>query len=98
MSPMQMSPLEEPAMPERQTPMSAPDALRQPQAATARIGIQVIALVVLAIAAITAFYSANVVVDIWFDYQYAAIVRLAIAVATVLGMVWVLIRVSGRKK
>jgi len=77
-----------------------PPARWQPQRDTGdlvrRAGLG-IALTFLAIALAVAYYSANSILAIWFEYQWTPIVRLALALAVAGLALWVILRMTQRR-
>jgi hypothetical protein len=53
-----------------------------------------LALVFLAISLAIAYYSANSILSIWFEYQYTPIVRLVLALGVAATSIWVVMRLT----
>ena len=67
-----------------------------PKEAVRRFGL-VLALVFLAISLAVAYYSANSILSIWFEYQYTPIVRLVMALGVAGLALWVVMRLTQRR-
>ena len=72
-------------------------AEREPKDAVRQVAI-VLAMVFLAISLAVAYYSANSILAIWFEYQYTPIARLVLALAIAAVSVWVVLRLTQKKR
>lgn len=57
----------------------------------------VLALGFLAVSLVIAYYSANSILSIWFEYQYTPIVRLVMALVVAAISIWVVMRLTQRR-
>lgn len=71
-------------------------AERDPKETVRKAGLAM-ALVFLAVSLAIAYFSANSILSIWFEYQYTPIVRLALALGVAGLCVWIVMRLTQKR-
>ena len=56
-----------------------------------------LALAFLAVSLVIAYYSANSILSIWFEYQYTPIVRLVMALGIAALCIWIVLRLTQKR-
>ena len=96
-----MTDLPEAAMP-ASTPVATPSpgwsrAPERPVEEKVKNVLLVVALALLAISIAVAYYSANAIVSIWFEHQWAPVARLVLALVIAGVAAWAVVRLTRRK-